>query len=292
MALTLLVVALTRIAPSVLAQFPGHYPPGVEGIKGPSLPPPGLYLRDYSLFYAANDYPGSGLNDFDALVYVNAPRLIYMTDWKILGANYGMDVIVPFGYADVKGAGGLLDDTYFGLYDIQVEPALLAWHLRQLEIGAGYSFWAPSGQSPDPRPPLPPGNVADLGKGFWSHMFTLGATWFIDTNRTWAVSALNRYEIHHEDDYGVTVGDSYTVEFSASKTLAKVWDLGVIGYYQQQMTATTGQAGRASTIGVGPEVSMVFPKVMTFLSLRWIHELSSHRRPEGDTITLTVTKRF
>lgn len=284
--------ALAGLTFSAYAQFPGHYPPGVEGIKGPSLPPPGIYLRDYNLFYTANDYPGSGLNDFEALVYVNAPRLIYMTEKTILGANYGMDLIVPFGYADVKGAGGLLDDSYFGLYDIQFEPVLLGWHFPRFDIGAGYAIWAPSGQTPDPRPPMPPGNAADLGKGFWSHMVTLGATWHVDAEKTWAVSALNRYEVHHENDDGVRTGDSYTVEFAASKTLAKVYDVGVSGYYQQQVTESDGQSGLPSTIALGPEVAVVFPKVMTFLSLRWLHELASHDRPEGDTITLTVTKKF
>lgn len=291
-AIPLVSTVLLTLGASSVAQFPGHYPPGVEGIKGPSLPPPGIYLRDYNLFYTADRYPGSGLNDFQALVYVNAPRLIYMTEKKILGANYGLDLIVPFGYADVEGAGGFLDDTYFGLYDIQFEPLLLGWHFKQLDIGAGYAIWAPSGQSPDPRPGLPPGNVADLGKGFWSHMLTLGATWYIDTNKTWAVSALNRYEFHHEDDYGVTVGDSLTVEFAASKSFSKVWDAGLVGYYQQQVTDTTGQSGRANIVALGPEVSVVFPKVMTFLSLRWLHEFSAHLRPEGDTFTLTLTKRF
>lgn len=276
----------------VLAQFPGHYPPGVEGIKGASLPPPGLYLRDYNLIYTADRYPGSGLNDFEATVYVNAPRIIYMTDKTILGATYGLDLIVPFGYADVKGAGGALDDSYFGLYDIQFEPVLLAWHLRQFDIGVGYSFWAPSGDTPTPRPGMPPADAANLGKGFWSHMFTAGATWFIDTNKTWSVSVLNRYEVHHEDD-GIRVGDSYTMEFGASKLFAGIVDAGVCGYYQQQVTGTTGQGdARPSTVGIGPEVSVVFPKVMTFLSLRWVHELASHRRPEGDTLTLTLTKRF
>lgn len=274
------------------AQFPGHYPPGVEGLKGPSLPPPGWYLRDYNLFYAADTYPGSGLNDFEALVYVNAPRLIYMTETKVLGANYGMDVIVPFGYADVKGAGGLLKDTYFGLYDLQVEPILLGWHFARFDIGAGYSFWVPTGQSPDPRPPLPPGNAADLGKGFWSHMFTLGATWYVDAGKTWALSALNRYELHHEDDAGVQTGDSFTVEFGLSKTLAKVWDVGVTGYFQGQVTDGDLGPSHPSVVGVGPEVSLAIPKAMTFLSLRWVHEVAAHLRPEGDTVTLTVTKRF
>lgn len=286
-------LGLTALLPwAATAQFPGHYPPGVEGLKGPSLPPPGIYLRDYNLLYMADNFPGSGLNDFEATVYVNAPRLIYMTDFKILGANYGMDIIVPFGYAEVKGAGGLLNDRYFGLYDIQVEPLLLGWHFDRLDIGAGYSFWAPSGQKPDPRPPLPPGNAADLGKGFWSHMLTLGMTWHVDAEKTWAVSALNRYEFHHENDQDITVGDSYTVEFGVNKTLAKVWDVGMTGYFQGQVTETTGASGRASVIGLGPEVSVAFPKIMTFLSLRWVHEVAAHLRPEGDTLTLTVTKRF
>jgi hypothetical protein len=83
-----------------------------------------------------------------------------------------MDIIVPFGYADVE-AGGLLDDTYFGLYDIQVEPILLAWHLPCLDIGAGYAFWAPSGRVPIRDRPCP-GQRGRSWQGFWSHMFTLG----------------------------------------------------------------------------------------------------------------------
>ena len=93
--------ALAGLTFSAYAQFPGHYPPGVEGIKGPSLPPPGIYLRDYNLFYTANDYPGSGLNDFEALVYVNAPRLIYMTAKRIPGANCAITFSVPFAYTAV-----------------------------------------------------------------------------------------------------------------------------------------------------------------------------------------------
>ncbi len=266
----------------VQAQFPGHYPPGVEGIKGPSLPPPGVYLRDYNLYYNADQFPG-GPATFNANVYVNAPRLIWMTEKKILGANYGMDIIVPFGWADVKA--GAMRDSYFGLYDIQIEPLLLAWHLPQLDIGAGYSIWVPTGETPTATEPIA------LGKGFFSHMFTLGATWYADAEKTWALSALNRYEIHHRDN-GATVGNSYTVEFGASKTLAKTWDVGVAGYYQGQVTSGSPSAGHANVLGVGPEVSVAFPDIMTFVSLRWIHEMEAHLRPEGDTFTLTLTKRF
>ena len=118
----------------------GHYPAGAEGIKAGSLPPPGLYLRDYSFYYSADTYK-DGPPSFDISAFINAPRVIWMTDKKVLGASYGMDVIVPFGYMDweVMGSHG----HHFGLGDISVEPLLLSWNLGQFDLAAGYAFWAP-----------------------------------------------------------------------------------------------------------------------------------------------------
>jgi hypothetical protein len=36
------------------AQPTAHYAPGSEGLKCASLPPPGLYARDYTCFYVAD----------------------------------------------------------------------------------------------------------------------------------------------------------------------------------------------------------------------------------------------
>jgi hypothetical protein len=38
-----------------------------------------------------------------------------------------------------------LDNDEFGLGDIQIEPLLLAWHLKQFDFAGGYAVWAPSG---------------------------------------------------------------------------------------------------------------------------------------------------
>ena len=71
-------------------------------------------------------------------------------------------------------------------------------------------------------------------------MQTAGATWYIDEEKTWAVSALNRYEFNTEQrDTHVTPGDAYTLEWGVSKTVAKVVDLGAVGYYQQQVTGNS-----------------------------------------------------
>ncbi|MEI8383591.1 MAG: hypothetical protein WCJ09_25975, partial [Planctomycetota bacterium] len=35
-------------------QETGHYPPGVEGLRGSTLPPPGTYLKWYNIAYNAD----------------------------------------------------------------------------------------------------------------------------------------------------------------------------------------------------------------------------------------------
>ena len=264
----------------------GHYPAGVEGIKGASLPPPGVYFRDYNIGYFAGHFE-DGPPDFNISAYINAPRLIWITPYKILGADYGMDLIIPFGYMNWEFAGGAVKDHYFGLGDIQIEPLLLSWHFKQFDLAAGYAVWAPSGDYSPARPDL-------LAKGFWSHMLTLGGTWYIDPEKTWAVSLLNRYEFAHEQTQTHTdPGQVYTLEWGISKSLSKTVDVGLIGYYQQQTTKDSGPVAsnlRDRIVGIGAEINAFCPKMGMFASLRFATEFAAVQHPEGQLIALTLTK--
>jgi hypothetical protein len=157
------------------------------------------------------------------------------------------------------------------------------------DLSVGYGFWAPSGDF-DPQHPSSP------GKGYWTHMLTAGATWYFDEAKTWALSALNRYEINHENsDTDITPGQVWTLEAGASKTLGKFYDLGVVGYYQTQTTADSGPGaddGKDYAVAVGPEFNAFFPKLGLLASARYFYELKSHDRPEGHTVNITLTKIF
>ncbi|MCX6867937.1 MAG: transporter [Verrucomicrobia bacterium] len=266
----------------------GHYPAGVEGIKGASLPPPGVYFRDYNIGYFADQFE-NGPPDFDISAYINAPRLIWITPYKILGADYGMDLIIPFGYMNWEYAGGAVKDHYFGLGDIQIEPLLLSWHFKQFDLAFGYAVWAPSGDFSPTRPDL-------LAKGYWSHMLTLGGTWYIDQEKTWAVSLLNRYEFAHEQTQTHTdPGQVYTIEWGISKSLSKTLDIGLIGYYQQQTTKDSGPMAsnlRDRIVGLGAEINMFCPKMGMFTSIRYAGEFDAVQRPEGQLLAVTLTKPF
>src|ERR1035441_5645907 len=96
----LFVAGLLAFPNVVQAQPTAHYAPGLEGIKAATLPPPGVYLRDYNYFYYAdqvNDAQGHkiGAADPKAFVYVNAPRLLWITEAKPLGGYLGVDALLP-----------------------------------------------------------------------------------------------------------------------------------------------------------------------------------------------------
>ncbi|HOK78441.1 MAG TPA: transporter, partial [Verrucomicrobiota bacterium] len=110
-------------------------------------------------------------------------------------------------------------------------------------------------------------------------------------------SILNRYEIHMEhEDIDITPGNTFSLEFGIGKALTQTLELGVAGYYQQQTTEDDGDVPHSKELdrvfGVGPEIVMAFPKCAMFISLRYAREFGAEDRPEGNTVTLTLTKKF
>jgi hypothetical protein len=290
--LSLLASAGLLVLPNLVqAQPSAHYVPGAEGLKAATLPPPGIWLRDYNIAYYAttlNDVQGNKIPGLDprVLIYANVPRLIWITDLQLLGGNIGVDALVPLQYTSARIGG--FDDRTFGIGDVFAE---VSWskHIQQFDFSVAYGPWAPTGNTAPPP-------TTRAGLGYWTHMFTAGATWYIDADKKWAVSVLNRYEINAEkEDTEITPGQAYTVEGGASYTLNKTLDLGIIGYYQQKVTEDSGPGAsplRDRVAGIGPEVGMFYPKHMLGWSLRYAYEFMAENRLQGHTLALTITKRF
>lgn len=293
MKLKFILLAGTLLAlPALLqAQPTAHYVPGVEGLKGASLPPPGWYVRDYNVFYTAdrvNNANGhsAGPPNFEAFTYANVPRVIYISDKQLLGGFIGVDALLPLVYQSVRAGG--FDSSTFGVGDLFTEVTL-SWHEPRFDFSLAAGVWMPTGESAAPP-------TTRVGLGYWSPMLTAGATWYIDQEKTWAASALSRYEFNTEQrDTHITPGQAYTLEWGVSKTLGKIYDVGVVGYYQRQITKDSGTDAsgfRDQVAGIGPELSVAFPKQMLFVALRYLREFAAEDRAQGHTIALTLTKRF
>ncbi|UTF50508.1 transporter [Desulfomicrobium sp. ZS1] len=274
----------------------GHYVNGAEGIKAATLPPEGVYWRVYNLFYTADelkDKNGKDVDlDFDVNVYALVNRLVYSSGIQFLGGNIVADICVPLVYTDIslQGAGPYsFSDNEFGLGDILIEPLLLAWHGPRYDAAVGVGAYMPTGDFDADEPASP-------GKGFWTGMFTAGATFYFDEQRTWSASILSRYEIHSEqEDTDWTPGNDFHFEWGLGKTLDKIWDVGLAGYCRWQVTDDSGSGSvddREEAYAIGPEVSVFMPNYGLGVSLRSLWEFENKLGSQGNVTTLMIMKAF
>jgi hypothetical protein len=283
--------ALLLLPGLTFAQPTAHYAPGSEGLKCATLPPPGLYARDYTCFYVADRVNGPagqsvGPANFDVFTFANVPRLVYISDVKVLGGYLGVNALLPLVSEHVKA--GPFDSSTFGAADLFVDT-MLSWHLKRFDFVFGCGVWMPTGDSDAPP-------TTRAGLGYWATMLTAGGTWYFDTDKTWAISLLSRYEINDEQrDTHITPGQAFTLEWGLSKTFNRTIDVGPVGYYQQKVTTDSGLGAtdnRDRVAAVGPEVSAVIPMVNVHASLRYVYEFMAEDRAQGHSVTLTLTKRF
>ncbi len=280
------------VAISVFAGNGSEYVNGVEGIKAGSVPPPGLYTRNYMVFYSADTLAGAdGENlpiGFNADVSAVVTRLIFITKHKILGADFGFDVTLPLVRTSLKIDAISLDETRTGFGDVIIEPAILSWHFNRADLATAVGVYLKTGNFAANHPASP-------GKDYTTTMFTLGGTVYLNNSRTTTISILTRYEIHGTDNStGISPGDDFHFEFGIGHTVGRFTDIGIAGYAGWQVSADSGPGPdvRDRIMALGPEISTVFPKAGLMFSFRVLKEFNAVDRPEGWIAVTTLTHRF
>lgn len=277
------------------------YPNGTSGILGGSVPGPGLYYLIYNFYYhASRTKDGDGRTakapdgtslGFNLDVVANVHRLIHVTTYKILGAEYSWNVVVPFVRAELDIRAFGIDDSRTVVGDFNAEPFVLEWRGPRWDFGLGLGFFAPSGERDSRKPALP-------GKGFWTVYPIVAGTYFLDPERTWSVSILSRYEIplSQMSDVDVTAGHNFSFEWGIGKTFETL-TVGMSGYASWQVTRDLGNdadvpATRDRAFGFGPELQYFLPTYGFGFQLRHWREFFVQDRPEGHITTLTLVKPF
>jgi hypothetical protein len=287
----------------------GHYPNGLVGLKGASLPPPGNYWGIQSLYYSADKVKNQQGNTIDVNysmdTFMFAPMFLYSSEHKILGARYAFSVLVPLVHTDFhagKTFGVTLPDhlgvidlsvsksaSKTGLSDVYISPLILAWEGDWYDISAGVNFFIPTGEynSSDPASP---------GKGFWTFSPNLGATIYLDSDKTWSASAVAHYEIHSkQEDTRRTPGNHLHVEWGVGKTFAQIFKAGIVGYNSWQVSRDSGprsRNGRTGANGIGPEVGVFIPGLDMDVTLRFFWEYENRSNAQGVTSVLSLMFPF
>jgi len=275
----------------------GHYPLGVEGIKGPTIPGPGFYYKLYNIFYDSDDLKDRNKHKkqlgYHAVLYTNFHRFIRVWDKKILGGDYFTDFAVPINYTDVEFNDDGIKDNSFSLGDIFLEPFGISWHGDRYDTAIAVAAFVPTGH-------FNPDSTASPGRGHLTGLFSVGITYYLDAEKTWSFALLPRYEIHTKKRRNIDIrpGDNFLFEWGLGKSLPKDWQVGLAGYGQWQVTDDSGsditwdKNVHDRAFAVGPEVTKFIPKWKLNVSVRAQWEFESKDRAEGTVVNITFLKLF
>lgn len=273
-----------------------QYTNGMEGIDGASIPPAGVYLRWYNLYYDADtekDAAGKAENlNFQAGVFATVPRMIWVTPKKFLGGDVTLAALVPITYQDVKIGAASIHQHAAHIGDVDA-TTLLAWHGKRYDLAAGSDWILPSGA-------WDATSVVKPGGDEFTIMPDLGGVYYFDQKHVYDLSVLSRFEYHtdkrHQD---IHMGDDMHFEWGAARALKTPGvKVGAAGYAQWKVTDDTGKdvtwTGTAHdrVFAAGPELVMPLPHSHYLMQMRGEVEFGARSRTAGEVLNLTFVRKM
>ena len=253
----------------------------------PIAPPPGLYYIAELLDYRVDSYRGPvngeklpGDNHGRAQGLLN--RFLWMTGYKVLGADHGMEFMLPvartslgFSLADYRASST-------GFSDIYLSPLVLGWHGPRWDALAGLGLWLDNGRS---------GSPADPGAGYRRLVLSAGANLYLDEQRRFSLGGLLRHERSERGRSGPRHGDQLSLDWTAQRR----WGLlqaGLGGYSRWEGLG----AEHSITHAVGGQLSYFLPSSKAMLRAGFYREFSVEAggsiKPQGHLLRLMFAKAF
>lgn len=292
----------------------GHYMPGSMSSFVDGVPPSETFIVRLNVLEYNGSYqqalPFAGVTaaDIDVSSKALGLTMLYRPDLDLssvgLGDNwsYAFSATVPYVdmqvSADVQTNDNVLrkTDTDSALGDIILMPVMLNQNINaDLNINYRVAFYAPTGS-------YQVGDLANTGKNFWTIEPTVAAVYLGQKNGIEASLFFGMSFNQENSDTQYKSG----IQAHLDGTLAQHFPLwgglagvGISGFYYNQITGDSGAGAtfgdfKAKTIGAGPVISFVKKVGTTDImgELKWLHEFSTTRRVEGDTLFLKVMTKF
>jgi hypothetical protein len=301
---------LVSVAP-VLAEEggSGHYVPGsIATLIDLAPTKPGWVIQPLFLRYegdvsVSRTIPIAGVIAGGVEAEIDAFTLggFFTITPKVLGANYSVGAYVPFMRAEVTATitAGMASitrtDKVNGLGDITIIPAMLAWKKGSWQYNALLPVYAPTGR-------YQTGRLANTGLNYWTVDPTVGVSYNNEQNGF-------NFAIHtgitinsENDDTNYQSGSVLHVDASVQQLLP-FWNgflgIGINGFVYKQVTDDESSSSllgdfRGRTVGIGPVLSYLRPvgKSLVVVELKWLPELDTENRLEGDHFWLKAVIQF
>jgi hypothetical protein len=300
-ALLTVVAALTVLllgAADSAAQLNGQNIKGDAGLKSGSQAPPGAYVAIPLWFYTADavkDRDGNELltGNLDAAIFGAALNVV--TTRKLLGANYGFLVVLPWANNRIQGVDDFDSNPGTGLTDMFVQPITLGWHTPRADATVAYGLYLPTGRYED-------GAANNTGLGMWAQEFLVGTTVYLNSSRTLHAATTATFNFQSEKKDSTTkVGNILNVEgglgadFLGGGLTAGLAYYGTFKLTQDRFDALLPSVlirGKNRVWGLGPEVSLAIAANKTvygFVTVRYQWELGARTTTEGAAWNILAT---
>lgn len=295
------------------AQLNGENLLGDMGVQSGSQPMPGFLVSGMYYRYHTSTVKDADGNTFTVdpslpgsqTISVAATVVNYVSRVKVLGANYGVMAVIPFGNGSLEAPGlGLTEDVNWGLADVYLVPAQLGWHFRRADVLVALGLFAPTGR-------YTAGASDNLGKGMWSYEVSAGGTVYFDRKRSVSLAATGFWEIHSRKDGTVSagpvtltdvrVGQLLTIEGGLAKSfLHGAAHVGVAYYGQWKITDDDlGSAAplpvsiaRHRVLALGPDITVpiaAHSRLLALINARYLWETGARIKTQGGTLLVTAT---
>jgi hypothetical protein len=288
--LSVILLCLSLCSSSALAKEGGdQYPNGGEKWLAGALPPAGSYYINYWGFYTGHLKNGTGAAaalasgtpsvnaTFDAL------RFVQVTRFHVFGADYAVHAIVPLVHQTMYLNGPA---SATGLGDVTINPFILGWHRRVLNVIAAPDINLPTGayDKNDGR--------TSIGANYISVEPLVILTWLPKSG--WETTGKFMYNIKTTNQAtNYHSGQEFHADYSLGHHFGD-WISGVTGYWLKQTTddksagaiapAVHGlwDAGRRGQVfAIGPSIAYVNRRHAIFIA-DWQHEAAVRNRFGGD----------
>jgi hypothetical protein len=276
------------------AQQSGHYLQGVTGLDNGTAPPPGVYVAYLPYINNVDTFRGpKGRTLLRPDLTVVAHNAIYQvtTHKKVLGAEYGLNAIIPIVNTRVVANFLNTNSQSAGVSDIYFAPVVLGWAKGKANYTLNYGFYAPVGDF-DPSKSLNP------GLGFWEHQIQAGISYSFDKRKLWNASALSTWEINHSKlGLDLKPGPMANVEYSLGRRFDQYKiNLGAAGYVYHKLSADSGSDSSLlgshdldRSFGIGPEFKYTNPAKHFGFSFRYGKQFAVQSKTQGDVYTIGLT---
>jgi len=326
------VVTASLLSGAPSAAEVGHFVPGLVNIRDYFQPPePGVYLAAYNYYYSTdrrndedgdkirsllvNPGPGPGVTvglDVDLDLYALVVPIIWVSEWKVLGARYGAIAAPIFANASIEAGlsvgnrfGGDADNASFAVADPFIQPIWLDWSGKHYEVAAAYGFYPAAGKY-DTNPLFGSVRIEDpdnIGFGFWTHQGQLAAAWYPFESRGTAVTGVATYEYHSEkDDFDLTPGENVTLNWGISqfiplrsdhKLLLEIGPAGWNGWQLEEDEGTDAlDTHKDQTHAAGGQLGVTYLPSFLAVNFHGFYEYDTRSRFQGFSLGLSIARKF